>query len=56
MAYAGMMPAISGAVNPLAVEFSFGVFIVGLIIYAVSWLYHRRRIPLELSFKEIPPE
>ena len=56
MAYAGMMPAISGAVNPLAVEFSFGVFIVGLIIYAVSWLYHRRKIPLELSFKEIPPE
>jgi len=56
MAYAGMMPAISGAVNPLAVEFSFGVFIIGLVIYAISWLYHRGKIPLELSFKEIPPE
>jgi len=56
MAYAGMMPAISGAVNPVSVAFSFGVFIVGLIIYAISWLYHRGKIPLELSFKEIPPE
>ena len=56
MAYAGLMPAISGAVNPVSVAFSFGVFVIGLVIYAVSWLYHRGKIPLELSFKEIPPE
>jgi hypothetical protein len=29
---------------------------LGAILYYVSSLYHRKGIPLELSFKQLPPE
>ncbi|MHA1581347.1 MAG: APC family permease [Candidatus Baldrarchaeia archaeon] len=57
LAYAGAMPVISGPVDPIAIAFSFGVFGVGLVVYFVSSWYHKAKgIPLELSFKELPPE
>ena len=56
LGYAGINPVIWGPVDPIAAAFSFGMFGVGLVIYAISSLYHRKTgIPLELSFKELPP-
>lgn len=57
IAYASLTPAIAGTLNITYVIFTFGIFIVGLVIYAISSLYHRSKgIPIELTFKEIPPE
>jgi amino acid transporter len=57
LGYASMSPAMIGTIDPSILSFTFGLFILGLVIYFVSSLYHRRvGIPLELSFKEIPPE
>ena len=57
IAYASMQPAMIGAINPSILTFSVGLFVLGLVIYFISSLYHRKiGIPLELSFKEVPPE
>jgi len=57
IAYASMQPAMIGAIDPSVLTFSFGLFVTGLVIYAISSIYHRKvGIPLELSFKEVPPE
>lgn len=58
LGYASIMPAFGGPINPAVVAFTFGIFIVGGIIYAISVAYHRRkeRIPLHLTFRELPPE
>jgi hypothetical protein len=33
------------------------VFGIGLVIFYASWFYNKRRgIPIDLAFKEIPPE
>jgi hypothetical protein len=37
-------------------EFTIGLFILGIILYYVSALYRRKGIPLELSFKQLPPK
>jgi amino acid transporter len=54
--YASVSPAMVGALNPSVMEFTLGLFILGVILYYVSALYHRKGIPLELSFKQLPPE
>ena len=57
LAYGSMSPALVGAIDPIILVFTFGLFILALVIYGISSLYHRRvGIPLELTFKEIPPE
>jgi len=45
-----------GTISPSTMTFTIGLFILGVILYYVSALYHRRGIPLELSFKQLPPE
>jgi amino acid transporter len=54
--YASVSPAMVGTINPSTMEFTIGLFILGAILYYVSSLYHRKGIPLELSFKQLPPE
>jgi amino acid transporter len=54
--YASISPAMVGILNPSVMEFTIGLFILGVILYYVSALYHRKGIPLELSFKQLPPE
>ncbi|MEM3145893.1 MAG: APC family permease [Thermoproteota archaeon] len=57
LGYASISPAFVGELNPAVLTFTIGLFLIGIIIYFASSLYHRRRgIPLELSFKELPPE
>lgn len=58
LGYASIMPAFVGSISPAVVAFTFGIFIVGGIIYAISVAYHRskERIPLGLTFRELPPE
>jgi amino acid transporter len=57
IAYASLTPAIAGTLNETYIIFTFGIFIIGFIVYLISSTYHRMKgIPLELTFKEIPPE
>lgn len=57
IAYDSVAPAYSGAVQPNYLLFTIGLFITGFIIYAIASAYRRNRgLPLELSFKELPPE
>jgi len=54
--YASVSPAMVGTISSTTMGFTIGLFILGIILYYVSSLYHRRGIPLELSFKQLPPE
>jgi len=54
--YASISPAMVGTISPTTMEFTIGLFILGIVLYYISSLYHRRGIPLELSFKQLPPE
>jgi amino acid transporter len=54
--YASVSPAMVGTISPTTMGFTIGLFILGIILYYISALYHRRGIPLELSFKQLPPE
>jgi len=57
LGYASISPTFVGELDPSIMMFTIGLFIIGIIIYFISSLYHRRTgIPLELSFKELPPE
>jgi amino acid transporter len=57
LGYASVSPAFVGTLNPSTVAFTLGLFAVGIIVYVISSAYHRSKgIPLELSFKELPPE
>jgi len=57
LVYAGFMPAIAGSINPTYVAFTFGVYVVGFIIYAIASVYRKQTgLPLEMSFTEVPPE
>lgn len=57
LGYASMSPALIGTIDPIILAFTFGLYALGLVIYFISSIYHKKTgIPLELSFKEIPPE
>jgi len=57
LGYASISPAFVGELDPAIMAFTIGLFLIGFVIYFVSSLYHRKTgIPLELSFKELPPE
>ena len=56
VAYATIMPAYIGTINYTYVGVIILTCIVAIVIYFVSAAYHRRKIPLSLTFKEIPPE
>ncbi|MBE0512521.1 APC family permease [Candidatus Bathyarchaeota archaeon] len=57
LGYASMLPAMVGTIDPSILVFTFGVFAVGAVIYYISAIYHKKiGIPLDLTFKEIPPE
>jgi len=55
--YASIAPAYMGSIQPGYLGFTIGLFIIGAIIYGISWGYRRRSgLPLDLTFREIPPE
>jgi amino acid transporter len=55
--YASIAPAYVGTFNPVYLAFTFAIFGIGVIIYLGSWAYHRSKgIPLDLIFKQLPPE
>jgi len=56
LGYASMSPTMVGRLNPTVLLFTFGIFAVGFVIYLISYLYHKNRIPLALSFQDLPPE
>ena len=50
-------PAFSGPTGGRAIAFVVGIYVVGAILYFVSWAVQRRRgVDLDLLYKEIPPE
>ena len=50
-------PSLSGPTGASAMAFMFGMFVLGVLIFYASWFYNKRKgIPVELAYKEIPPE
>jgi amino acid transporter len=57
LGYGSISPSMVGVLDPSVVAFTLGMFVIGIVIYVISSVYHRSKgIPLELSFKELPPE
>jgi len=55
-AWVGTTPAVAGEIRPEYIAFLLAIYIIALVIYGISSVYHSRKgIPLELVFKEIPP-
>jgi amino acid transporter len=55
--YAAVAPAYMGTFNPGYLVFSISLMIIGAIIYGIAWAYRKQTgLPLELTFREIPPE
>lgn len=57
VSYSAILPSFTGApMNPIYVAGIMVVFVVALIIYAVSYAYHKSKgLPLDLISKELPP-
>ena len=57
MAYVGTIPAVVGEIVPEYVAFLVGLYILGFVIYYASYAYHKSKgIPLDMVFKQLPPE
>lgn len=55
--YVAMLPAFIGVFTPLYAYFIIILFVVGLIIYYISYTLRKRRgYPIDEMLKEIPPE
>ena len=54
--YATLTPTFGGVMDPINLFYNMLVFPIGLVIYFIASLYRRKTgLPLELSFKELPP-
>ncbi|MCD6591891.1 MAG: APC family permease [Thaumarchaeota archaeon] len=54
--YATLTPTYGGVLDPINLFYNMLIFPIGLVIYFIASLYRRKTgLPLELSFKEIPP-
>jgi amino acid transporter len=56
VATATLLPAWIGTINYVYVSAIIVTYIVAIVIYFVSSAYRKKKIPLDLTFKEIPPE
>ncbi|HUI24379.1 MAG TPA: APC family permease [Nitrososphaerales archaeon] len=57
LTYQYITNAAQWSLNNLTVYFVVGTFILGAIIYAASYYYHKARgVNISLAYKEIPPE
>ncbi len=54
--YATLTPTLGGVMDPNALFLNMLVYPVALIIFAIAYVYRKKTgIPLEYSFKEVPP-
>ena len=57
LAYASMVPAVAGAINPDYIYAMVAIFFVPLIIYYGTRAYEKSRgVPIDVAHKELPPE
>jgi len=57
IAYASLLPAIAGPLNPFYISFVVGLFVVCFVFYWLSYMVQKSRgIPLDLALRELPPE
>lgn len=56
VATATLLPAYIGTINYAYIGAIILTYVVALAIYFASSAYRKKKIPLELAFKEIPPE
>jgi amino acid transporter len=55
--YASVAPAYQGTFQPGYMAFVITIILIGAVIYGIAWAYRKRTgLPLELTFKSIPPE
>ena len=57
LGYVSVSPTFVEELDPAILAFTIGLFLIGIAIYFIPSPYHRKKgLPLELSFKELPPE
>jgi amino acid transporter len=57
VSYFTLLPSFTGApLNPVYVASMLIIFAIALVVYAISYAYHRAKgVPIELAAKELPP-
>jgi amino acid transporter len=57
IAYASLLPAIAGPLNPFYISFVVALFVICFVFYWLAFVVQKKRgIPLDLIMKQIPPE